>query len=187
MKILVTGILVFSLLMLSSNQDAFVLGQKAENKDDLVFNVQGLSTSPTTSDFQINGKIWKEICPSNQCQIEELEYSSYVVTPSPEDDAPRIYTTLYFNVHDDITNKDLTPLQKKFAEKYELSFSCDVNSAKDIIEQGNNVIYKCSGDFTDLAKSNREKTDPMYFFKVEGTYDTQTDSLNATGKYDSKV
>lgn len=187
MKLLITAILTFSLLVLSSNQLTSIFGQKAENKDDLIFNVQGLTTSPTTKDFQINGKLWKEICPSNQCQIEEDHYSSYVVTPKPEDDRPRIYTTLYFNLHDNITNKDLTPLQKKFAERYELSFSCNVNSAKDIIEQGSNIIYKCSGDFTDLAKYNREKTDPMYFFDVEGKYDTQSDSLNATGKYRSKV
>jgi hypothetical protein len=51
---------------------------------------------------------------------------------------------------------------KKFVEKYELTFDCYVNGAKDIIKQGNNTIYKCSGFTTNLEKVNREKTDPAY-------------------------
>lgn len=66
-------------------------GQRVGNESDLVFNVQGLKTSPVTKEFQINGEVWDEICPSNQCQIEEDGYSSYVITPNPEDSAPRVY------------------------------------------------------------------------------------------------
>jgi len=150
----------------------------------LVFNVEGLTESPTTKDFKIAGKVWDKICPSNQCQIEEDGYSFYVVTPSPEDTQPRIYTSMDFYVHDNVTNKDLTPLQKKFAERYQLGFSCGVDSVKDIIEQGDNITYKCSGEYTDIRKSNPEENDPTYYFKVDGTYDTQSDTLNATGNYD---
>ena len=64
---------------------------------------------------------------------------------------------------------DLTPLQKDFAERYDFTFSCNVNSVKDIIEQGDNIIYKCSGDYTDLQKSNPEENDPTYYFSVKGT------------------
>ena len=78
----------------------------------------------------------------------------YVVVPEPEDTDPSVYTSVYFYIRDNVTNKDLTPLQKNFAERYDLSFSCAVNSVKDIIEQGDNIIYKCSGDYTDLAKAN---------------------------------
>jgi hypothetical protein len=157
-------------------------GSNLEN--DLVFEVQDLSTSPVIKNFQISGEVWKKVCPSNQCQMEEDEYSSYVVLPDPEDSAPRVYTSVYFYIRDDVTNKDLTPLQKNFAERYDMSFSCDVKSAKDIIEQGDNIIYKCSGDFTSLAKTNQEKNDPTYYFSVEGTYDTQNDTLTGTGEYD---
>ena len=94
------------------------------------------------------------------------------------------YTTLYFYIHDNVTNKDLTPLQKKFVERYQLSFSCGVNSVKDIIEQGNNTIYKCSGDFTSLSKFKPEDSDHTYYFRVKGSYDTQNDTLSATGVYD---
>lgn len=153
-------------------------------QNDLVFNVQGLTTSPTTKDFQISGNVWEKICPSNQCQIEEDEYSSYVVTPTPEDTDPSIFVSKSFYVHDPVTNKDLTPLQKKFAERYEISFTCGVNSVKDIIEQGNNIIYKCSSEYTDIRKSNPEENDPTYYFKADGTYDTLNDTLTATGNYD---
>ncbi|HKQ21897.1 MAG TPA: hypothetical protein VJS91_07650, partial [Nitrososphaeraceae archaeon] len=121
---------------------------------------------------------------SNQCQMVEDEYSSYVVTPSPDDTDPSLYTTMYFYIHDNVTNKDLTPLQKKFAERYEISFSCDVKNAKDIIEQGSNIKYKCSGDYTSLKKYNAEERDPTYYFSVEGTYDTENDTLTSTGGYD---
>jgi hypothetical protein len=185
-KILATGILTVSLLVLSINQNVFIYGQKVENQNALVFNVQGLKTSPVTKDFKINGPAWREICPSNQCQIEEGGFSLYVVTPTSDVDSPRVYTSLSFNVHDNITNKDLTPIQKKFAEKYQLSFSCSVNSVNDIIEQANNVIYKCSGDSTFVQKEHKEDADKTYYFQVEGTYDNQSDTLTATGKYDRK-
>jgi len=186
MSLLIFGVLTFTALILSINLNPIVHAQNAAGEKDLVFDVQNLKTSPTTSDFQLNGEVWEEICPSTQCQIEENEYSLYVVTPQPEDTEPRVYTMLWFDVHDDITNKNLTPIQKKFAERYQLSFSCNVNSVNDIIERGNNVLYKCTGDFTFLGKQNKETDDPTYYFKVEGMYDNQSDTLNATGKYERK-
>ena len=81
----------------------------------------------------------------------------------------------------------MTPIQKKFAERYHLSFSCVVNSVNDIIEEGNNVLYKCSGDSTSLGKEDKEDTDKTYYFKVEGTYDNQSDTLTSTGQYDRKM
>lgn len=185
MKGLIIGIVVWNLLFLfSSNSNVLVYGQEEKRQDDLVFNVQGLTTSPTTKDFQLNGEAWNKVCPSNQCQMVEDEYSSFAVTPSPDDQDPRLYTTLYLYIHDNVTNKDLTPLQKKFAERYDFSFSCYVTTAKDIIEQGNNTIYKCTGDSTSLRKYHAEDKDRTYYFNVEGTYDTQNDTLTATGTFD---
>lgn len=168
------------------NTNAPVYSQEKNNQEnDLVFEVQGLRTTPITKNFQLSGEVWEKVCPSNQCQIEDDGYSSYVVLPDPEDTDPRLYTTLYFYIHDNVTNKDLTPLQKKFVERYELSISCDVNSVKDIIEQENNhIIYKCSNEYPDLSKSNSEENDPTYYFRLEGTYDTQNDTLTGTGEYD---
>jgi hypothetical protein len=86
MKILIVGIFITGLLFfLSTNSDVLIYGQEEESKNDLVFSVQGLQTSPITKDFQINGEVWEEICPSNQCQIEEDYYSTYIVTPDPSD------------------------------------------------------------------------------------------------------
>ena len=166
------------------NGNVLVYAQE-ENKqeNDLVFEVQGLKTSPTTKNFQIAGNIWEKICPSNQCQIEEDGYG-LTLTPNAEDETPSVSAFLDFYVHDNITNKDLTPLQKKFAERHQLSFFCYVNSVKDIIEQANSTIYNCSGDSTDISKSNPEEADPTYYFKVEGKYDTANDTLTATGDYD---
>jgi len=158
--------------------------EENNQENDLVFEVQGLRTTPITKNFQLSGEVWEKVCPSNQCQIEEDGYSSYVVLPEPEDTDPRLYTTLYFYIHDNVTNKELTPLQKRFVERYELSISCDVNSVKDIIEQENNIIYKCSSEYPDLSKSNSEENDPTYYFRLEGTYDTQNDTLTGTGEYD---
>ncbi len=45
------------------------------------------------------------------------EYSSYVVTPDPDDTDPSLYVTLYFYVHDNITNKDLTPSSEKICRE----------------------------------------------------------------------
>jgi hypothetical protein len=152
----------------------------------LVFNVQGLKNSPVTKELKIKGEGWDEICPSNQCQIEEDGYSYYAVTPNADDSAPRVYLSLDLKIHDDITNKDLTPLQKKFVEGYRLSFSCSVNSFKDIIERGNNTAYSCSGDSTSIGKQNQEDNDATFYYNLQGTYDNQSDTLNATGEFDRK-
>jgi hypothetical protein len=158
--------------------------QGTNEENDLVFEVQGLRTSPVVQKLEISGEVWEKVCPSNQCQVEEYDYSSYIVLPDPEDTGPRVYTSVYIYIRDDVTNKDLTPLQKNFAERYDLSFSCDVNSVKDIIEQGDTITYKCSSDFTSLSKENPEENDPTYYFNVEGTYETQNDTLTGTGEYD---
>jgi hypothetical protein len=185
MKTFILSALMVSLMFLIPVNTSIVHSQEVNESDnDLVFEVQDLTTSSVIKNFQISGEVWEKVCPSNQCQIEEDEFSSYVVVPDPEDTDPSVYTTAYFYIRDNVTNKDLTPLQKNFAERYQLAFSCAVNSVKDIIEQGDNIIYKCSGDYTSLAKSNPEENDPTYYFSVEGTYDTQNDTLTGTGEYD---
>jgi hypothetical protein len=186
MKAILIGFLTFLLFALSNNQSSFIFGQKVGSEPDLVFNVQGLKTSPVTKEFQITGEVWDEICPSNQCQIEEYGYSSYIITPNPEDSAPRVYLMLDFFIHDDIANKNLTPIQKKFVERYVLSFSCSVKGVNDIVELGNNTVYKCSGDFTSLGKRNEEFSNVLYYYKVQGIYDNQSDTLNGTGQFDGK-
>jgi hypothetical protein len=184
MKTLIAGALIIILtfsLQVSSNP--VVYSQEHSNTNyDLIYNVQNLSTSPVTKNFNISGDAWKKVCPSNQCQIEEKEYDSNIGVPKPEDTSPGIYTNLFLDIHDNVTNKDLTPLQKKFVESYQFHFSCNVNSVKDIIEQANNTIYKCE-DYSYLFKENREENDPFNSFTVKGTYDTQNDTLNATGVY----
>lgn len=186
MKPLILGVLMTSLMFfVTIDTNAPVYSQEKNNQvNDLVFEVQGLRTNPITKNFQLSGEVWEKVCPSSQCQIEDDGYSSYVVLPDPEDSHPRLYTTLYFYIHDNVTNKDLTPLQKRLVERYELSISCDVNSVKDIIEQENNIIYKCSNEYPDLSKYNSEENDPTYYFRLEGTYDTQNDTLTGTGEYD---
>lgn len=170
--------------MLSNNQNPFILAQQLGNQSDLVLNVQGLKTSPVTKDFEIKGEVWKDICPSNQCQIEEDGYSFYVVTPGRNNADLRIYLILDFYIRDNITNKDLTPLEKEFVEGYVLSFSCRGISINDIVEQGNNTINACSGEFTNLGKQNKEDIDISYYYIVEGAYNNQSDALNVTGEFD---
>jgi len=184
MKSLVIIVLLAGLIFLiSSYGNTFVYAQEENKKqNDLLFEVQGLRTSPITKNLQLSGVVWEKICPSNQCQIEEGMYSN-ITTPDPDDTTPQVFVTLYFYVHDNITNKDLTPLQKKSVERYDLTVSCVVNSPKDLIEQANSTIYKCSSERTDLQKFNREQTDTTYYFKIDGTYDSQSDTLTATGKY----
>jgi hypothetical protein len=120
MKTLIMGALMTSIMFLIPiNTNAPLYSQQESNQEnDLVLEVQGLRTSPMTKNFQLSGEVWKKVCPSNQCHIEEDGYSSYIVIPEPEDTDPRLYTTLYFYIHDNVTNKDLTTLQKKFAERY---------------------------------------------------------------------
>ena len=184
-RILAIGTWFALLLILLVNQSVLVYAQKVANENDLVFDAQGLKSSPTTKDFQINGKVWNEICPSNQCEIEGDGYSSFIETPDSGVTPPSIGLSLDFFVHDNIT-KNLTPLQKEPAERYVLAFSCNVNSEKDIIQQGNNATFNCSGN-SFLQKQNFTDSDSTYFFKTEGTYNNQSDAIVATGQFDRKI
>ena len=181
MKTLVIVVsMICMMLIMSSNADVFAQnGNKPQN--DLVFEVQDLRTSPITKNLQITGEVWKKICPSNQCQIEEDGYSN--ITKSDDDATPHVFVTLNFYVHDNITNKDLTPIQKEIVERYNLKVACILNSASNASGQANNIMYKCSSGETDLQKYNREEKDSIYYFKIDGTYDTQSDILTAIGKF----
>lgn len=51
---------------------------------------------------------------------------------------------------DPITNKDLTPIQKKFVERFGVGIVCSVKNAEDILELNDTqkVKYNCSDDNT---------------------------------------
>jgi hypothetical protein len=180
MKILVIVMsMICMMLLILSNANIFAQnGNKQQN--DLIFEVKDLRTSPITKNLEITGEVWKKICPSNQCQIEENEYSNITM---PDDANPHVFVTLNFYVHDNITNRDLAPIQKDIVERYDLKVACILNSSNNATEQGNDIIYKCSSGETDLQKYNREEKDSIYYFKIDGTYDTQSDTLTATGKF----
>jgi hypothetical protein len=183
MRTLIVGALMCLIFSLQISINSVAYSQEHSNtNNDLIFDVQNFTTSPVTKNFNISGDAWKKLCPSNQCQIEEKGYDPNTGVPEPEDTSPTIHTIFSLDIHDYVTNKDLTPLQKKFVESYTFYFSCGVNSVKDIIEQANNTIYKCE-DYSSLSKTNSEENDEIILFTVKGTYDTKNDTLNATGVY----
>lgn len=173
------------MLIICNYESIITYGQNGGKQNDFVFNVEGVKTSPVIKDFQINGDVWDQICPSNQCQIETDEQYLFVGTPNFVDIVPRVFSMMWFYVHDNVTNKNLTPDQKNVVETYRLYFSCGVNGPSDIVEQGNNFIYKCSGNSTFLGIDSENAEE--YYYTVEGSYDNHSDTLIATGKYDRKL
>lgn len=185
MELVLILFLTILLLIVPNHESIFAYGQKDGNQSDFVFNVAGVKKSPVIKDFQIKGDVWDQICPSNQCQIETHEQYLFVGTPNLDDIVPRVFSMMWFYLHDNVTNKSSTQLQKNVVEIYRLYFSCGVNDPSDIVEQGNNLVYKCSGNSTFLGKDTENAEE--YYFAVEGTYDNQTDTLSAAGKYDRKL
>ena len=98
MKTLIMGAVMTSIMFLIPiNTNAPLYSQQESNQEnDLVLEVQGLRTSPMTKNFQLSGEVWKKVCPSNQCHIEEDGYSSYIVIPEPED-TPFVYHTIFLH------------------------------------------------------------------------------------------
>jgi hypothetical protein len=163
MKTIITGTLIIGILFLLLGNGNVLAQEEKSQQNNLAFEVQGLrtdpldTTTPKLKDFQITGKIWDNICPSNQCQIksDESTLRGKVPIPNPDTDPyidPSIAVTMSFDLHDNVTNKDLTPTQKKLEERYQAQFICTVDRFKDIIKQENNTIYKCSSHLSTLQR-----------------------------------
>ncbi|MDP9210515.1 MAG: hypothetical protein M3N27_00810 [Thermoproteota archaeon] len=74
MKTLIPGILMTSLMFLipiETNTPAYSQ-EESNQENDLVFEVQGLRTTPITKNLQLSGEVWEKVCPSNQCKIDFL-------------------------------------------------------------------------------------------------------------------
>ena len=72
--------------------------------------------------FKIPSTNYTQICPSNQCDIEIT--FAHLSGPTPDDDSPPISVTIYFNLHDDITNANLNSAKKLSIEKFNFGIYC---------------------------------------------------------------
>ncbi|MGE5821898.1 MAG: hypothetical protein ACM31M_04875, partial [Nitrososphaerota archaeon] len=105
-----------------------VYGQIDES--DLTLELEGID-NPMVKEFKINNdEVFNEICPSNQCTIEYTH--TFLDPPSPEINKYDIGYSIDFNLLDPITNKDLTPIQKKFVERFDVGITCFVKNVEDI-------------------------------------------------------
>ena len=75
--------------------------------------------------FKIPSTNYTQICPSNQCDIEIT--FTHLSGPTPDDDSPPISATIYFNLHDNITNANLNSAQKLSIEKFNFGIYCIIS------------------------------------------------------------
>ena len=155
--------------------------------EDLILEMQ-VTDDPIEGDkilqFKIPSTNYTQICPSNQCDIEIT--FAHLSGPTPDNDSPPISVTIYFNLHDDITNANLTPAQKLFIEKFNFGIYCRISNIDQIVQDPDgNVVYNCvdnAGAYLGPMESSSNLPTLVYSYKV--TYDTKSQIMKLNGKLD---
>lgn len=156
--------------------------------EDLILEMQGVDNPIDNAEilqFKIPSTNYTQICPSNQCDIEIT--FAYLSGPAPDDPSPYISVRIDFNLHDDITNANLTPAQKLFIEKFSFNIFCKVSNIDQIVQDPDgNVVYHCEdnngGAYLGPVETSSNLPTLVYSYKV--TYDTKSEILKLNGKLD---
>ena len=167
-----------------SKDNNVIVGGEGE---ELILEMQGVDSfiDPEILQFKIPSTNYTQICPSNQCEIEDTY--TYLSGPSPDDSSPYISVRIDLNLIDDITNANLTPAQKLFIEKFSFNIFCKVSSIDQIVQDSDgNVVYNCEdnsgGASLGPVETSSNLTSLAYSYKV--TYDTKSKIMKLNGKLD---
>jgi hypothetical protein len=125
--------------------------------------------------FEIQGEIYKEICPSGQCKIDYTDKSNFFFLPSTS--VMSISPRVEFTVQDNITNADLGPKEKQFMEQFNAWTSCGID---DIVEENGQEIYTCHDGFTTITRKFDSKS---WDFNIIGVYDAKNNILKISGNF----
>ena len=156
-----------------------ILNIYGQEKPDLVFELEGVDNTKVKQLIINNDTVWNEICTSNQCRIQYTY--TFFSEPNPESNIFHAGYHIEFNLIDDITHADVSPVKKKFMERFGLGLGiCIVKNVDDIVETNNTVIYNCAPDTTSISRTH-DKT--LWNFNVKGTYDSAKENLKISGKY----
>jgi len=154
-----------------------------QNDTRLILELEGLTETKIIK-FEIGEKVYKTICPSDQCSIEYTH--AFLSAPDPNTNDWGVGFAIDFNLHDDITNANLTAIQKKFVELFHLAIGCDVNNVRDIVEKDDRVIYHCNCGTADCGLAIVHAIKPTLYFYAKGVYDTKTENFKLVGNFDEK-
>ena len=153
--------------------------------EDLILEMQ-VTDDPIEGDkilqFKIPSTNYTQICPSNQCDIEIT--FTHLSGPTPDDDSPPISATIYFNLHDDITNANLNSAQKLSIEKFNFGIYCIISNIDQIVQDPDgNVVSNCVDNaraYLGPMESSSNLPTLVYSYKV--TYDTKSQIMKLNGK-----
>jgi hypothetical protein len=172
-------LLIFVLVSLFGATTTSIYGQE---KSGIILEVENI-TNPQIITFEINDpESKKEICPSDKCIIEYTSDGTFSI-PDPETDNYYISFIIDFDLHDDITNANLTPIQKSFVERYQLHVFCSVVDVNNIIEKNGEVIYNCEGE-TNIQRIHDSYT---WVYQSKGIYDTKLENFKVNGEFNRVI
>jgi len=130
--------------------------------------------------FEMQGKKYKEICPSLQCKIDYKDKFTFFGAP----DIPQISlitSQVDFRLHDDITHADFGPKKKELVEQYSLHMLCNVN---DIVEKNGQVLYYCNPSrvpgYISSQFNHSQSWGPLDSI---GTYDAKNETIKMSGNF----
>jgi hypothetical protein len=132
-------------------------------------------TSKPPKEFKMEFSKPNSICKSGQCEVVVKDFVSPTLA---------VYNLLYiggyFQVKDNITNKDLTPKKKELKESVKMANYVDIVDIKEDVKN-NITIYYFEGSITFTKDSNRKN----YSYKINGSYQEQpTEKLFFVGVKD---
>jgi hypothetical protein len=97
--------------------------------------------------FAIEGESYREICPSEQCKLDNENLDPLFGPPTA--DNMGMSFSFDFTIKDNIPNPHVGPKKKEFLEKFSESMYCKFD---DIIEDNGQEIYTCHDGYTTVTR-----------------------------------
>jgi hypothetical protein len=152
-----------------------IIGAYAYGESDFVLEMNNPSTSnDKLTLFAIEGKTYREICPSGQCKLDE-NIEPFFGIPTPLTMSMRFYFD--FTLKDTIPNLNVGSIKKEYLEKFSVSFGCRLD---DIIENNGQEIYTCHNGSTTITRTFDSKS---WDYHTIAIYDAKKRTVKAIGNY----
>ena len=145
-------------------------------ESDFVLEMNNASTnSGKLTLFAIKGQIYRDICLSGQCTLDNEHLVPFFTAPTPE--KMSMSSWFDFKLKDNIPNAKIGPTKQGYLEKFSLSMGCNLD---DIVEDNGQEIYTCHDGSTTVTRKFDSRS---WDYDTNAIFDAKKNTLKAYGNY----
>jgi hypothetical protein len=137
----------------------------------------GLALQKPPKDLDITFNIPNEICKSGNCKVIAKDFWTPTLSSNN-----LLFINGYFQIKDDITNKDLTSKKRDLVESFQMSSYVDIVDIKEDLEN-KITTYFFEGPITFKNDMNNK----AYNYDIKGSYVEPSEKLYFIGEKDNKL